>query len=201
MKLQLESNHLDDYLQEAPPTIEWHSPRVQAVLHEIRATTSDREKQAKIAFEIARDRIAHSFDSQAPHVSIGAADTLEHADGICFAKSHLLASLLRGLGIPTGFCYQRKALKGNPDNGHALHGLNALYLEPYEWFRVDPRGNKEGIDAQFTTDHEQLAYPIDPSLGEIDYPDVLVSPLPSVIQAMTQASSTQELFYQRPSAL
>ena len=30
-----------------------------------------------------------------------------------------------------------------------LHGLNALYLPDYCWYRVEARGNKPGVDAEF----------------------------------------------------
>jgi transglutaminase-like putative cysteine protease len=31
-----------------------------------------------------------------------------------------------------------------------LHGLNAVYLEDFGWYRIDARGNKTGVAAQFT---------------------------------------------------
>ena len=152
-----------------------------------------------MAFEFARDEIQHSFDSEASKVvSINAEETLKEKEGICFAKSHVLASLLRGMHIPTGFCYQRK---NNPKAGYVLHGLNAIYLEDTGWFRVDPRGNKQGIDSQFSTEVEQLAYPIDTSKGEVDYPNVFAEPLPQVITAMQNSKNVDDLFYKRPKAV
>ncbi|HLW31708.1 MAG TPA: transglutaminase-like domain-containing protein [Aequorivita sp.] len=118
--------------------------------------------------------------------------------GFCFAKSHLLATLLRGMGIPTGFCYQRVLRKGTIESGYALHGLNAVYLPDTGWFRLDPRGNKPGINSQFTIEKEQLAYPIRVELGEVDYPQVLFASLPSVIEAMHASRNCEELFYKRP---
>ncbi len=201
MKLQIESQQLEDYLKEIPNLIEFHSPLVSEKIKAIQAKTSNKKEQAELAFKIARDEIAHSFDSQNLRVSISAEETLKNKDGICFAKAHLLAALLRGLEIPTGFCYQRVLKKGNIESGYALHGLNAVYLKEIGWFRVDPRGNKEGINSQFTTDVEQLAYPIRKELGEIDYLKVLTNPLPSVITAMKNSANTQELFDKRPESL
>lgn len=154
-----------------------------------------------MAFEIARDRIKHSFDTHNQHVTINATDVLETENGICFAKAHLLATLLRGMGIPTGFCYQRVLRKNTIESGYALHGLNAIYLDDIGWFRVDPRGNKPGIDSQFTTDVEHLAYPIRTNLGEVDYPNILTAPLDSVLQSMETSKTTDELFYNRPEKL
>ncbi|HNE51513.1 MAG TPA: transglutaminase family protein, partial [Chitinophagales bacterium] len=129
---------------------------------------------------------------------INAEDALSKKEGICFAKAHILATLLRGMGIPAGFCYQRVLRKGTIESGYALHGLNAVFLKETGWFRVDPRGNKPGVNAQFNPDVEQLAYPIRTELGETDYPDVFVAPLPSVIKAMQSSTDCHALFFNRP---
>jgi len=39
-------------------------------------------------------------------VTCSASEVLREGTGICFAKSHLLAALLRAVGIPAGLCYQ-----------------------------------------------------------------------------------------------
>ena|SRR5699024_629141 len=201
MKLQLESDRLEDYLKEIPPVIQFNSPLVKQSIEAIESQASSLKERAKGAFELARDQVTHSFDTKCKAVTISAEEALEKKDGICFAKSHLLATLLRGMNIPAGFCYQRVLRKETIESGYALHGLNALYLEEAGWFRVDPRGNKEGIDSQFSIDEEKLAYPIRKSLGEIDYPNVLTAPLPSVITAMRDSKDSQELFYKRPETL
>jgi len=105
------------------------------------------------------------------------------------------------MGIPAGFCYQRVLRKGTVESGYALHGLNAVYFPDTGWFRVDPRGNKEGINSQFNMEEEQLVYPIRPELGEVDYPNVYAEPLLAVIQAMQDSKSCEELFYKRPEAI
>lgn len=201
LPLQLETNDIRYYLQAIPPIIQFDTPLIREKISQIKAGASTKWERAKRAFEIARDEIHHSFDTQSPKVHIEAEDALESKAGICFAKAHVLASLLRGMDIPAGFCYQRVLRKGTIDSGYALHGLNALYLEETGWFRVDPRGNKPGIDAQFTWKEEKLAYPIREQLGEVDYPYVFVAPLPSVIQAMQSAADCSELFYIRPEAI
>lgn len=198
MELKLESNHLGDYLKELPPVIQFNSPVVQNEIRAIESKTSSARERAKLAFEFARDEIHHSFDTKNKEVTISAADAIEKKEGICFAKAHVLATLLRGMGIPAGFCYQRVLRKGTVESGYALHGLNAMYLEGTGWFRLDPRGNKPGVDSQFTTDVEKLAYPIRTELGEVDYPDVFTEPLPSVIKAMEESEDCDALFYNRP---
>ena len=201
MELLLESSNLEDYLEEVPPIIRFDTPLIQDKVKAIESQSSSRKERAKIAFELARDEIAHTFDTGNAVVTIDAEDVLEKKEGICFAKSHLLATLLRGMGIPTGFCYQRVLRKRIVESGYALHGLNAIYLDDVGWFRVDPRGNKPGINSQFSIDEEQLAYPIRPSLGEVDYPNVFTVPLSSVVKSMQESADSHELFFKRPEAI
>jgi transglutaminase-like putative cysteine protease len=94
----------------------------------------------------------------------------------------LLAALLRANSIPSGFCYQRLS---RDDNGapFVLHGLNAVYLPETGWYRIDARGNKEGVKAQFTPPKEQLAFAVNID-GEIDFPQILSGPLPIVIEVL-----------------
>ncbi|NET52452.1 MAG: transglutaminase family protein, partial [Merismopedia sp. SIO2A8] len=115
-------------------------------------------------------------------VTCRASDVLKHRVGYCYAKSHLLAALLRANGIPTGFCYQRLSID---DSGppYCLHGLNGVHLPDMGWYRIDPRGNRTGINAQFTPPHEQLAFSPQDS-EEADFPEVLPDPLPIVIDAL-----------------
>ncbi|GAB1396798.1 MAG TPA: transglutaminase family protein [Saprospiraceae bacterium] len=201
MKLKPESEKLDDYLGSVLPFIVFETPLVKSKILEIKSITNNKALQAKIAFEFVRDNISHSFDTNSSLITIGAEETIEKQEGICFAKSHLLASLLRGSGIPAGFCYQRVLRKATVESGYALHGLNALYLDGTGWFRVDPRGNKAGINSQFSTDEEKLAYPIREELGEVDYPDIFTKPLASVTKSMEESGDCHVLFYNRPEAL
>ncbi len=201
MKLILESQNVQDYLQEIPRIIDFHQPLVQEKIKSICSQTEKPFERAKLAFEMARDEIQHSFDLNSEKISISAEETLENKEGICFAKSHLLATLLRGMGIPAGFCYQRVLRKGSLDSGYALHGLNAVFLPEIGWLRLDPRGNKPGVDAQFSVEKEQLAYPIRTELGEIDYPQVFINPNDKVLDAMTNSENCKQLFFNRPEVL
>lgn len=201
MKLKLASHRLEDYLKEVPPVIRFSAPEVRKEINRISSLASSKEERAKLAFARVRDGVQHSFDIQGEVVTINAEDALIRGEGICFAKAHLLATLLRGMGIPAGFCYQRVLRKGTIGSGYALHGLNAVYLEGSGWFRVDPRGNKPGVDSQFSIQEEKLAYPIRESLGEVDYPDVFTEPLPSVIKSMQESKDCATLFYNRPETI
>jgi len=66
----------------------------------------------------------------------------------------IYTALLRASQIPAGFCYQQLSIddRGTP---YCLHGFNGVYLSEVGWYRVEPRGNREGVDAQFTPPKEQ----------------------------------------------
>lgn len=129
-------------------------------------------------------------------VTCRASDVLEHKTGYCYAKSHLLAALLRANSIPAGFCYQRLSID---DDGapYSLHGLNAVYLEPDGWYRLDARGNKAGVDAQFTPPREQLAFKLN-FPEEVDCKHVFAEPLLEVIQSLQTASTWDEALQNLP---
>ena len=92
-------------------------------------------------------------------VTLKASEVLQHGTGFCYAKSHLLAALLRANGIPAGLCYQRLSVN---DTGApwCLHGLNAVFLEDIGWYRCDARGNRPGVTAAFTPPVERLAFAV-----------------------------------------
>jgi hypothetical protein len=63
------------------------------------------------------------------------------------------------------------------------------------------RGNKPSKDSQFFIETKILAYPIREQLGEFDYPNIFLQPLPSVIHAMENFKDRKELFLKRPGVI
>ncbi|MBC7806097.1 MAG: transglutaminase family protein [Akkermansiaceae bacterium] len=123
------------------------------------------------AYRFVRDTVRHSYDIRAVDITATASEVLAAGHGICYAKAHLLAAILRAMGIPSGLAYQRLVLFDDPRDGYSLHAVNTIYLrEAQRWVRVDARGNKPGVNAQYSTDKEMLAFPVRPELGEVDYP-------------------------------
>jgi len=162
--------------------IDFDHPLVAAKAAKLAAGARSDADVTRHCFEFVRDHIQHSGDFQRNPVTIKASDALKHGTGYCYAKSHLLAALLRANGIPTGLCYQRLSLR---DSGppYCLHGLNAVHLKEQGWYRLDARGNKPGVAAEFCPPKEALAFSIrDPS--ERDLPEIWSEPLPVVIAAM-----------------
>jgi Transglutaminase-like superfamily len=151
---------------------------------------------AEKCFEWVRDNIRHSWDFRLNPVTCRASDVLRHKTGYCYAKSHLLAALLRASNIPAGLCYQRLSLEGN-GAPYCLHGLNAAYLRDYGWYRMDARGNKDGVNAGFDPPRERLAFAVTEKL-ERDFPEIRPEPLPAVIKALTENDSFLAVYQNLP---
>jgi transglutaminase-like putative cysteine protease len=171
--------------------IDWHQPEVSAKAQALAAGAADKTEIAKRCFEFVRDEILHSWDYRQNPVTCKASEVLAEGTGYCYAKSHLLAALLRANGIPAGLCYQRLSV-GDGGPPYCLHGLNAVWLEEHGWYRVDPRGNKEGVDAQFTPPHEKLAFAINERV-EADLPEIWAEPLPVVVRVLSEYATVEEV--------
>jgi transglutaminase-like putative cysteine protease len=184
-----------DYLQ-STEVIDWRHPMVLEKAHALCAGVHDLEGKAKCCFNWVRDEIKHSYDYQLSPVTCTASEVLSAGTGYCFAKCHLLVALLRANGIPAGFCYQRLS---RDDNGppFTLHGLVAVHLPTHGWYRVDPRGNRPGIDAQFTPPVERLAFHVHLA-GEADLPEIWPDPLPVVIKTLRSNYTWHELWENLP---
>jgi transglutaminase-like putative cysteine protease len=182
---------MEKYLS-ATEVIDWNHPSVLGKAQELSARSRDRREIAHRCFEWVRDNIQHSFDFRRNPVTCKASDVLRERTGYCYAKSHLLGALLRANAIPAGFCYQRLSIG---DNGapFSLHGLNAVYLPELGWYRIDPRGNKAGVDAQFSPPVERLAFRI-VFPEERLFPQVFAEPLPVVVKAL-HAHTTWDAMY------
>jgi transglutaminase-like putative cysteine protease len=172
---------MEEYLQ-VSEVIDWQEPTVLELAQHIALGHPAPDLTAKACFEWVRDKIYHSVDYQMNPVTYRASDVLQYKTGYCYGKSHLLAALLRANSIPAGFCYQRLSMddKGAP---YSLHGFNAVYLPKVGWYRIDARGNRKGIDAQFTPPKEQLAFRIQ-FPEEADFQNILPEPLSVVVDAL-----------------
>jgi len=181
---------MEKYLK-ASEFIDWDNPLVLAKAKDIAKNIIEHEEITKACFEFVRDEIKHSWDYQLNPVTCKASSVLEHKTGYCYAKSHLLAALLRANGVPTGLCYQRLTIQGDKPP-FCLHGLNVVFLPQVGWYRIDARGNKQGIDAQFNPPNEKLAFPII-SNGEADLPEIWAEPRAEIIKTLTGSRSFQEV--------
>lgn len=160
---------MKEYLAETY-SIDFHHPEIQRKVHDLQTCSKDSVEYVKRSYYFVRDEIPHSWDIMADVVSKRASDVLINKTGICWTKACLLAALLRANKIPAGISYQllTRADDGNYD-GYIVHALNTVYIsEASCWIRLDARGNKDNIHAEFSLDDEQLAYSIRTEFGEHD---------------------------------
>ncbi len=201
MELVSEIKDISYYLA-ASEVIDYEDKGIQAIAAELLARSKNKVELAKSAYEYVRDCIAHSCDIQGHVVTCEASSVLRHKEGICYAKSHLLAAILRCLKIPTGFCYQKLVFDDSEPSYLTLHGLNAIYLEDlYKWMRVDARGNKQGVRAEFNIEKEILAFPVREEMGELDYPIIYAKPNESVVGALRNIKTLEALMVNLPQEL
>jgi transglutaminase-like putative cysteine protease len=194
MELIPKSANFMDYLEELD-VVDFSHPFIQKKINELFHEGQSEIEKAKIAFEFVRDEIAHSWDIQSTRVTCKASEVLYYKEGICYAKANLLAALLRSQGIPTGFCYQRLMLFDTPDKGYSLHALNGVFLQSLNrWIRLDARGNKPGVQAEFSIDQEILAFPVQEEFDEKDFPIIYTKPNPKTISVLKEHTDALEMY-------
>ncbi|MZP44471.1 ABC transporter ATP-binding protein [Heliobacterium gestii] len=166
------------------------------------AGSHDDVEIVRAMYHFVRDEIAHSADIGGQVVTCKASEVLEHRQGICYAKAHLLAALLRCAGIPAGFCYQRLLLDDEQMPWLVVHGLNAVYIgREKKWIRLDARGNKAGVEAEFSLEGEKLAFPVRTEFGESEDLMIYAQPSEKVVQALQRHQTVAALFANLPSEI
>lgn len=170
-------------------------PSIQRKATELKNCSENEIELVKNTYHFVRDEIKHSWDAQDKRVTITATGVLKEKVGICFAKANLLAALLRANNIPTGICYQRLTLGDTPDTGYCIHALNAVYIKTIDkWIRLDARGNKAGVNAEFSLDKEQLAFPIRTEYDEVDYKTVYAEPLQMTMKILESSTDAIHMY-------
>ncbi|MGC3954120.1 MAG: transglutaminase family protein [Propionicimonas sp.] len=177
----------DAYL-DGSAVVDLDHPDVRATHAELVRNVADPVAAARTIYGFVRDQIRHSLDAGDRQVALSASDVLRHRTGLCYAKSHLAAALFRRSGIPAGLCYQ---LLQDGDR-LVLHGLVAVHLAG-GWHRLDVRGNKPGVTAEFSLEAEDLAFDLDPARGEVDLPDLLADAAPSVVEALRRGDDVRRI--------
>ena len=182
--------------------IDYKDEEIQKVADALFEQADNELAYIKVAYEFVRDKIAHSADVGEDKITCSATEVLKEGHGICFAKSHLLAALLRCKSIPAGLCYQKIILDDETAPILVYHGFNGVFLKEYQkWIRIDARGNKEGVNAQFSIETEQLAFPIRGELGEVDDYVVYPSPDAKVLERLQIYRTRTQLWEDLPTEL
>ena len=135
-------------------------------------------------------------------IACRASEVLVLRHGLCFAKSHLLAALLRFAGHPTGFCYARLVDEDRPGR-FVLHGFVAVYrVATGGWVPLAPRGDRPGVASECRLEPPfSLAFRPDPARGEALLPFVYRRPGRSIIAALERAPGIEVLRRNLPDRL
>ena len=179
--------------------IDFEDAHISALARSLAHGSISEKEIIRLCFEFVRDEIHHSSDFKLNPITCKASDVLRHKTGYCYAKSHLLAALLRANGIPTGLCYQRLSV-GDGGAPYCLHGLNAVYLQDIGWYRIDSRGNKPGVNAQFCPPNEALAF-TDKEPQERDLPEIWPEPLPTVVETLERYERYEQVLANLPDVI
>ena len=162
---------LSEYLKETN-CIDFSNLLIVQKVDALKSASSDTMDYIERAYKFVRDEIPHSWDAKLTVVSKKASDVLKNKTGICWTKSCLLAALLRANKIPSGISSQYLTRADDASDGYIIHALNTVYIDSLQkWIRLDARGNKAGVNAQFSLEKEILAFPARPEFGEKDYCD------------------------------
>lgn len=201
MRMTLFTSNIYEYLKE-DNVIDYGNNAVTQLADRLFQQTDNEIEYIKTAYNFVRDNISHSADIKEDIITCSASEVLKAGHGICFAKSHLLAALLRCKSIPTGFCYQKLILDDETAQILIYHGLNGVYIDEYKkWIRLDARGNKEGVNAQFSLDKEQLAFPIRTEKGEEDGFIIYPNPDKKILERLKKYRTRSELWNDLPTEL
>jgi hypothetical protein len=180
---------------ESTPTIDWASPNVNELARRLGRGKSHLSV-VRACFEWVRDEIPHSADHNLDPVTCSASEVVTAGTGFCYAKSHLLAALLRANSIPAGLVYQRLRVD---ERQFCLHGLNAVWLPDFGWYRLDARGTLSGLVSECSPPDERLPFACGEP-GERLFPGAWAKPVAPVVDALRIHRRTIDLLAHLPDA-
>ena len=136
MEIKLYTDNIESYLK-SDNVINYDNTKVSDLANTLYESSESETDYIRKAYEYVRDNISHSADVSVDEVTCSASEVLESGHGLCFAKSHLLAALLRAKSIPTGFCYQKLNIGDETASVLVYHGLNGVYIKEYnKWISL-----------------------------------------------------------------
>ncbi len=100
--------------------------------------------------------------------------------------------MLRCEGIPCGICFEHLTLSDDDLLGYCIHAYNAVFLDS-KWVRLDARGNKPGVYAQFSLDEPKLAYPPRPQYDEYFIDGIYAKPHMDTMIMLEKATCLQDI--------
>jgi transglutaminase-like putative cysteine protease len=190
---QPETDEIGRYLEDTI-TIDWQTPAVMEQAKSLLDGVDSPEGRVRALYEFVRDEVIHSFDAEvgdfdeSARATCRASEVLAERTGLCYAKSHLLAGMLRYAGLPTGFCYVRLVSDTDPEK-LVIHGFNAVYWAPSkDWIYLDARGNRPGLEAECRFEAPwSLPWAPDGDAGEAFLPFIYKRPAKRIIDLLERA--------------
>lgn len=201
MDIVLYSNQIEAYLK-CDNVINYDNETIAELADKLSQKAENELEFIRMAYEFVRDQISHSADIKEDRLTCSASEVLKAGHGICFAKSHLLAALLRCKAVPAGFCYQKLVLDDETAPVLIYHGLNGVYVKEYKkWIRLDARGNRADVNAQFSVETERLAFAVRPEMGEEDSFIIYPDPDKKILEKFGKYRTRTELWNDLPTEL
>lgn len=201
MDIVLYSNQIEAYLK-CDNVISYDNETIAELADKLSQKAENELEFIRMAYEFVRDQISHSADIKEDRLTCSASEVLKAGHGICFAKSHLLAALLRCKAVPAGFCYQKLVLDDETAPVLIYHGLNGVYVKEYKkWIRLDARGNRADVNAQFSVETERLAFAVRPEMGEEDSFIIYPDPDKKILEKFEKYRTRTELWNDLPTEL
>ena len=194
-----DKSDISDYLENSD-VLDFDNLLVSQTAEQLTYGLKDNLSKAREIYKFTRDHIFHSLDINATSVTKTASEVLDKGHGICFAKAHLLAALMRASGIPAGFCYQ--ILYVEDFERLIAHGFNAVYIQELnKWVRIDACTQVDVNDWGFDPFKDSTVNSIREDIGECDDFTIYHVPSKKILKALTVADTVEELMHLIPSEI
>ncbi|MGI6083886.1 MAG: transglutaminase-like domain-containing protein [Acetivibrionales bacterium] len=194
-----DKSDIGDYLENSD-IIDSDHPLVAQIAEQLTNGHKDNLSKARVIYKFTRDHIFNSFDINATSVTITASEVLDKGHGVCFARAHLLAALMRASGIPAGFCYQIRYY--NDLERLVAHGFNGVYIQELDnWVRIDASMHVDADDWNFDPFKDSTVRSVQEDIGESDDYIVYHSPSKKLLKAMYVSDTLEEFINLIPSEI
>ena len=94
----------------------------------------------------------------------------------------------------------KKCIQDGDSLGYCVHAYNAVFLDDH-WIRLDARGNKPGVHAQFSLEKPVLAFLNRPEYDEYHWPGMYTNPHRDTMLLLKKAGSLQDILDHIPDTL
>ncbi len=188
------SRYLEDTI-----VIDWQTPKVFEKARALGAHAAGEFQRIRAAFIFVRDEVDDSLLGGDDVLTCNASHVLREGTGLSYAKSHLLAALLRARGTPAGFGYQRLC-DAETRSGFALHGFVGAWLgEGEEWVALDPCAESVELADDFLARPPLFARV--PDAEESTFPSLFARPLKHVLDLLDRGDSLARVRRYLPDAI